>query len=125
MAFGSADRICLTPHGGGPIGGEGGGVLDELAPGVDRGQRQLELLLFRLGSARPLSSAGETPLLPRAASAGQGTPHRGAPARAADSAEDTGRADTSAPPADVECPAADAAAVLPELGLARLLDFVA
>ena len=48
-----------------------------------------------------------------------------ASALAADIADDLGRDDTSAPPADVECPDADATAVLPELGLARLLDFVA
>ena len=41
--------------------------MDELAQVLDREQRQLELLLFRLVSARQLSEAGETRFLPWAA----------------------------------------------------------
>ena len=38
--------------------------MDELAQVLDREQRQLELLLFRLVSARQLSEAGESRFLP-------------------------------------------------------------
>ena len=41
--------------------------MDELAQVLDREQRQLELLLFRLVTARQLSEAGETRFLPWAA----------------------------------------------------------